>query len=79
MGARTLRSYIEQPLLDKAMITQRFDAIECLNNSMVSRDELREYLGPIYDLERLVSKINFKTVIKSVKPLIFIILCMDKI
>ena len=61
MGARTLRSYIEQPLLDKAMITQRFDAIECLNNSMVSRDELREYLGPIYDLERLLTKISLRT------------------
>ena len=61
MGARTLRSYIEQPLIDKELITQRFDAIESLNNSMVSRDELREYLTPIYDLERLLTKISLRT------------------
>lgn len=61
MGARTLRSYIEQPLIDKELIRQRFDAIECLNHSMVSRDELREYLGPIYDLERLLTKISLRT------------------
>lgn len=61
MGARTLRSYIEQPLIDKDLITDRLDAIEQLNSQMVNRDELREYLGPIYDLERLLSKISCKT------------------
>jgi DNA mismatch repair protein MutS len=61
MGARMLRSYIEQPLIDKAGIERRLDAIEELNKSSVSRDELREYLNPIYDLERLLSKVTYKT------------------
>jgi len=61
MGARCLRGYLEQPLIDKDLITQRLDAIEKLNEQMVNRDELREYLGPIYDLERLVTKISLKT------------------
>ncbi len=61
MGARLLRSYIEQPLIDKAEIEKRLDAIEELNKDSVSRDELREYLGPIYDLERLLSKVTYKT------------------
>lgn len=61
MGARTLRTYIEQPLIDQTDIEMRQDAIEQLNKDMISRDELREYLSPIYDLERLLGKISFKT------------------
>ncbi len=61
MGGRTLRSYIEQPLIDKAEMEKRLDAIEELNRDSVSRDELREYLNPIYDLERLLSKVTYKT------------------
>lgn len=61
MGARTLRSYIEQPLIDLKMITIRQDAIEMLCSHSVSRDEIREYLNPIYDLERLLGKVSYKT------------------
>lgn len=61
MGARTLRSYIEQPLIDKEEIETRLDAIEEFNNDTVSRDEIREYLNPIYDLERLLGKVSYKT------------------
>ncbi len=61
MGARTLRGYIEQPLIDKNDILRRQGAIESLFKNVVAREELREYLGPIYDLERLMSKIVFKT------------------
>lgn len=61
MGARMLRSFIEQPLIDKAEMERRLDALEELGNNSVSRDELREYLNPIYDLERLLSKITYKT------------------
>ena len=61
MGARTLRSYLEQPLIEKAEMERRLDAIEELNGDAVSRDELREYLGPIYDLERLLGKVTYKT------------------
>ncbi len=61
MGGRTLRSYIEQPLIDKSEMEKRLDAIEELNQDSVSRDEIREYLNPIYDLERLLSKVTYKT------------------
>ena len=61
MGSRCLRSYIEQPLIEKDAINARLDAIEELNKDTVSRDELREYLNPIYDLERLLGRISYKT------------------
>ncbi len=61
MGARLLRSMIEQPLIEKGAIEKRLDAIEELNKDSVSRDEIREYLNPIYDLERLLSKVTYKT------------------
>lgn len=61
MGARTLRSYLEQPLIDRNSIEMRLDAIEELQKDSVSRDEIREYLNPIYDLERLLGKISYKT------------------
>ncbi len=61
MGARTLRSYIEQPLIEPKEITRRQDAIESLCLDSVARDEIREYLNPIYDLERLLGKVSYKT------------------
>ncbi|MBD5542969.1 MAG: DNA mismatch repair protein MutS [Lachnospiraceae bacterium] len=61
MGARMLRTYVEQPLVEREEIEKRLDAIEELNQNMVCRDELREYLNAIYDLERLLGKISYKT------------------
>ncbi len=61
MGGRLLRSYIEQPLVDKEEIESRLDAIEVLNKNTINRDEIREYLNPIYDLERLLGRISYKT------------------
>ena len=61
MGARRLRSFIEQPLLDKKMIVARQDAVEDLCRNLMDREELREYLGPIYDLERLIGRVAFGT------------------
>ena len=61
MGARTLRNYIEQPLISKEEIINRQKVIEELNKCMITRDELREYLAPIYDLERLLSKISYRS------------------
>ena len=58
MGARTLRNMIEQPLVDKDSIILRQDAIEELNTRAIDREELREYLSPVYDLERLMAKIS---------------------
>lgn len=61
MGGRLLRSMLEQPLKEKEEMEARLDAIEELNANSVTRDEIREYLGPIYDLERLLSKVTYKT------------------
>lgn len=59
MGARLLRSYVEQPLIEKKEIEKRQEAISELNQSIITREELREYLNPIYDLERLVSRVTY--------------------
>lgn len=61
MGARTLRSYVEQPLIDAEEINERLEALEELNQSPMLRDEIREYLNPIYDLERLISRISYQS------------------
>ncbi len=61
MGARTLRSYTEQPLIDKRQIEERLDAVEELTRDAISRDEIREYLNPVYDLERLLGKISYQS------------------
>lgn len=61
MGARTLRQYIEQPLIDKSEIEKRLDGISELSEKAMLRDEIREYLNPIYDLERLLGKVSYKT------------------
>ena len=61
MGARLLRTYIEQPLLKKEAILGRQNAVEELNLNYISREELREYLNSIYDLERLIGRISYKT------------------
>ena len=61
MGARLLRSYVEQPLIDKAKIIKRQKFIETLNREAITRDEFREYLNPIYDLERLITRISYQT------------------
>lgn len=59
MGARLLRSYVEQPLIDKTEIEKRQDAICELNKHVITREELREYLNPIYDLERLITRVTY--------------------
>ncbi|MCI6165300.1 MAG: DNA mismatch repair protein MutS [Lachnospira sp.] len=61
MGARKLRSIIEQPLIDKKEIIKRQDAIEELCNNAIDREEIREYLNPVYDLERIMTKISCKS------------------
>ena len=61
MGARLLRNYVEQPLIDAESINDRLDAIEEINDNYITREEIREYLNPIYDLERLISKVVYKS------------------
>lgn len=61
MGARLLRSCVEQPLIDKSEILKRQDFITNINKHAITREELREYLNPIYDLERLITRITYQT------------------
>ena len=61
MGARMLRSFLEQPLIERAGIENRLDAVEELCKNAFARDEIREYLNPVYDLERLLGKVSYKT------------------
>ncbi len=61
MGARLLRSFMEQPLIDYELINQRLEAVDQLKENMITREEMREYLNSIYDLERLMSKISYKS------------------
>lgn len=61
MGARMLRSDVEQPLTNADLITNRLDAVDELLHNMMAREELREYLNPIYDLERLNTRIVYQT------------------
>ncbi len=61
MGARMLRKMVEQPLIRKQEIMERLDAVEMLKENVMAREELREYMNSIYDLERLTMKISYRT------------------
>jgi len=61
MGARMLRKFVEQPLIEKESVIRRLDAVEELKNNAISREEIREYLGPVYDLERIGGKITYQS------------------
>ena len=61
MGGRTLRKYVEQPLIDAESIEERLNSVEELKNNAICREEIREYLGAIYDLERLMSRVTYQS------------------
>ena len=61
MGGRTLRAFLEQPLIDREKIEERLDAVEELLKNAITREEIREYLNPVYDLERLMSRVIYKS------------------
>ncbi len=56
-----MRSFLEQPLIEKSEISKRLDAVEELKEHMITREELREYLNAVYDLERLITRIACQT------------------
>ena len=62
MGGRMLRHFIEQPLIDIDAINLRLDAVDEFSHRSMERDEIREYLNSVYDLERLMAKISLNTV-----------------
>ncbi len=61
MGKRLLKSYIEQPLVKLAIITNRLDAVEQLCRKSVLQQELAEALSKVYDIERLMTRVMYKT------------------
>lgn len=61
LGGRLLKSWIEKPLLDKAEIQKRLDSTEELVNNTTLRLQLKDELEPVYDLERIVSRITYGT------------------
>ncbi len=61
MGARLLRSMIEQPLVVREDIIKRQKAVGEFLDNYITREELREYLNPVYDLERLIGRISTRS------------------
>lgn len=61
MGARMLKKWLEQPLIDADAINERLDAVEELKDAFIVRSELRELLAGVYDLERIAGKITLGT------------------
>ncbi len=59
MGKRLIRSWIEQPLIHKAPIDARLDAVEELMGNVVLRGEMREALSDVYDLDRIMTRIIY--------------------
>lgn len=59
LGARLIKQWIEKPLLNKQEIINRLDAVEELMNNVFVREDLRQLLKRIYDLERLMTRIAF--------------------
>lgn len=61
MGSRMLRRWIEAPLIDIKEIEKREDAIDFLNCNFIIKDELKEYLSNVFDLERLCTRVAIST------------------
>ncbi len=59
MGARLLKNYIESPLIDKVEISRRYDVVDCLIKEFILREDLKNLLYEVYDLERLSGRIAF--------------------
>lgn len=61
MGARLLKKWLEQPLIDIDAIHERLDAVAELKDAFILRSELRELLAGVYDMERIAGKITLGT------------------
>lgn len=59
LGARLLKNWVKAPLLNRLLIEKRLNALEMLNNQVIIREEIMEKLHRVYDLERLISRINY--------------------
>ena len=59
MGSRLLKTYIENPLINKEEINKRYDVVDTLIEEFILREDLKELLYQVYDLERLSGRIAF--------------------
>ncbi len=59
IGARQLKKWVSRPLRDINKIDQRLDMITYLNKNFLKREQLKEYLSSLYDLERIVARIAY--------------------
>lgn len=59
MGARLLRSWIEQPLTDREEIQKRLDAVGAIKDRVFEREDLKELLNTVYDIERLMGRVIY--------------------
>lgn len=81
MGSRKLRNWLQQPLLDVDKIERRLDGIEELSKEIFLRDDIRELLDGMLDIERLISRVlygnanardllSIKSVLDNLEPLL---------
>ncbi len=61
MGARLLRKWVEQPLINSADINKRLDAVEELKDDFFKREEIKDVLSTMHDFERIMGRIVYKT------------------
>lgn len=59
MGGRLLKKWVERPLANKAEVEERLDAVEELVNELLMREDLRQLLEEVYDLERLMARVAY--------------------
>lgn len=77
MGARQLRRWIEEPLIDANSINERLDAVQELSTNIPVHEDLKASLKQIYDIERLVGKISTQSV--NAKEFIFLKNSIEKL
>jgi DNA mismatch repair protein MutS len=77
MGARRLRKWLEQPLINKSLIEERLEGVEELKSNIACHEDLKDVLTDIYDIERLVGKISSKNV--NAKEMISLKYSIEKI
>lgn len=81
MGSRYLKQNIQRPLVDKALILNRYSMVESLNDHFIEKEEIIQHLKHIYDLERIVGRltfgnchakdlVNLKATLKAIPPII---------
>lgn len=59
MGGRLLKRWIEKPLMNASLIEERLEAVDHLYNQLILRDDLKQSLKEVYDLERLTARIAY--------------------